>query len=111
MASTSAATRRSNRHPIIVLTADGAEDRKVEALGAGADDYVTKPFSLPDSSPASAPLRHRTYLSSVLDNDAIQVGALTIDVDAHVALLGGGVGPDAEGVRAPHPARPQRRQV
>jgi two-component system, OmpR family, KDP operon response regulator KdpE len=30
--------------PVIVLSAVGAEDRKVEALAAGADDYVTKPF-------------------------------------------------------------------
>jgi two-component system KDP operon response regulator KdpE len=30
--------------PILVLSAAGEEDRKVEALAAGADDYVTKPF-------------------------------------------------------------------
>jgi len=30
--------------PIVVLSAVGEEDRKVEALAAGADDYVTKPF-------------------------------------------------------------------
>jgi two-component system KDP operon response regulator KdpE len=30
--------------PIVVLSAVGEEDRKVEALTAGADDYVTKPF-------------------------------------------------------------------
>ena len=30
--------------PIIVLSAVGEEDAKVEALEAGADDYVTKPF-------------------------------------------------------------------
>ena len=34
--------------PIIVLSADGADDRKVAALDAGADDYVTKPFSTPE---------------------------------------------------------------
>ena len=34
--------------PVIVLTAEGAEDRKVEALDEGADDYVTKPFSTPE---------------------------------------------------------------
>ena len=31
--------------PILVLSAVGDEDRKVQALEAGADDYVTKPFS------------------------------------------------------------------
>ena len=39
--------------PIIVLSAVGEEDEKVRALEAGADDYVTKPFGSPSSSPAS----------------------------------------------------------
>jgi DNA-binding response OmpR family regulator len=32
--------------PIIVLSADGSEDRKVDALEHGADDYMTKPFGM-----------------------------------------------------------------
>src|SRR5215469_2345841 len=32
--------------PIVVLSADGSEDRKVEALDQGADDYMTKPFGM-----------------------------------------------------------------
>ena len=32
--------------PIIVLSADGSEDRKVQALDDGADDYMTKPFGM-----------------------------------------------------------------
>lgn len=32
--------------PIIVLSADGSEDRKVAALDEGADDYMTKPFGM-----------------------------------------------------------------
>jgi two-component system KDP operon response regulator KdpE len=32
--------------PIIVLSADGSENRKVDALDHGADDYVTKPFGM-----------------------------------------------------------------
>lgn len=44
--------RRWTDTPIIVLTAEGAESRKGEALDEGADDYVTKPFSTPDCSPA-----------------------------------------------------------
>ncbi|MFZ4518549.1 MAG: response regulator transcription factor [Microthrixaceae bacterium] len=34
--------------PVLVLTADGDEARKVAALDLGADDYVTKPFSMPE---------------------------------------------------------------
>jgi two-component system KDP operon response regulator KdpE len=37
--------REWSQMPIVVLSAVGEEDRKVEALAAGADDYVTKPFS------------------------------------------------------------------
>src|SRR5262249_56243913 len=33
--------------PIVVLSADGSEDRKVDALDQGADDYMTKPSGLP----------------------------------------------------------------
>lgn len=36
--------REWSEMPILVLSAVGEEDRKVEALSAGADDYVTKPF-------------------------------------------------------------------
>ncbi len=36
--------REWSEMPIVVLSAVGEEDRKVEALAAGADDYVTKPF-------------------------------------------------------------------
>ncbi len=34
--------------PIIMLTAKGQEEDKIKGLGAGADDYVTKPFSVPE---------------------------------------------------------------
>ncbi len=34
--------------PIIMLTAKGQEEDKIKGLGAGADDYVTKPFSIPE---------------------------------------------------------------
>jgi two-component system KDP operon response regulator KdpE len=38
--------KESGRLPIVMLTVQGSEDRKVEALDAGADDYITKPFQL-----------------------------------------------------------------
>jgi PleD family two-component response regulator len=39
--------------PIIVLSARHEERAKVRALDAGADDYVTKPFGMDDSSPSA----------------------------------------------------------
>ncbi len=41
-----AAVRRIDRTPILVLSVRGEEEDKVRALDLGADDYVTKPFSL-----------------------------------------------------------------
>ena len=38
--------RLSPRIPILMLTVRDSEDDKVEALDAGADDYITKPFQL-----------------------------------------------------------------
>jgi two-component system KDP operon response regulator KdpE len=53
--------RREATTPILVLSARGAEATKVEALELGADDYVTKPFSMPVSGRpcAGRPVRQR----------------------------------------------------
>ncbi len=65
--------RRWTDTPIIVLTAEGAESRKVEALDEGANDYVTKPFSTPELlARVRVALRHRR------DRDPAAVGTLTV---------------------------------
>jgi two-component system, OmpR family, KDP operon response regulator KdpE len=77
------------RAPIIVLTADGAEDRKVRALDQGADDYVTKPFSTPELlARVRVALRHREALAAIVDDGHLAVGALDIDFDARTVVLG-----------------------
>jgi two-component system KDP operon response regulator KdpE len=82
--------RRWLRTPIIVLTADGSDDRKVAALDEGADDYVTKPFSMPEFlARVRVAARHRRVLSTVVDDDCLEVGSLRIDVAAHEATLDG----------------------
>ena len=46
--------------PIIVLSADGTEDRKIAALDGGADDYMTKPFGMGElEARLRVALRHR----------------------------------------------------
>ena len=40
--------RRQHRTPVVVLSVRGGESDKIRALDLGADDYVTKPFSLPE---------------------------------------------------------------
>ena len=82
--------RRWFANPIIVLSADGAESRKVEALDAGADDYVTKPFSMPELlARLRVALRHRRLVASVADPTVLEVGDVTIDTGAHVVSVAG----------------------
>lgn len=74
--------------PIIVLTADGAEDRKIAALDGGADDYVTKPFSMGELlARVGVALRHHARRGP--DDAVLVVGDLIVDVAHHVVTLSG----------------------
>ena len=76
--------------PIIVLTAEGAESRKVEALDEGADDYVTKPFSTPELlARVRVALRHRRGASPVDEPAVLRVGDVEVDLAVHRASVGG----------------------
>src|SRR5207244_7836378 len=73
------AIRETSDVPIVVLTVRHEEDEKVEALDAGADDYVTKPFGKQEllariraalrRSPAAATTGPRTFASGDLEID------------------------------------------
>jgi two-component system, OmpR family, KDP operon response regulator KdpE len=63
--------------PVIVLSAVGEEREKVAALDAGADDYVTKPFSVDE---LLARLRAVLRRSVAASESVIRVGQLSIDV-------------------------------
>jgi len=81
--------RRFTRNPIIVVTADGAEGRKVQALTEGADDYITKPFSMPELlARIRVALRHRRLLARVVDDGRLRLGELVMDTEAHTAAVG-----------------------
>ena len=83
--------RRSVGCSIIVITADGAEDRKIVALDGGAVDYVTKPFSMDELlARIRVALRHRRAVSSIVEDSMLVVGELRIDVSAHVVFDGTG---------------------
>jgi two-component system KDP operon response regulator KdpE len=82
--------RRWYTDPILVVTADGDEARKVAALDEGADDYVTKPFSMSELlARLRVALRHREAALGGVASDEIEVGDLRIDVGGHVAELAG----------------------
>jgi two-component system KDP operon response regulator KdpE len=75
--------------PIIVLTADDTEHRKVEALDDGADDYVTKPFSTPELlARLRVALRRRRGVDGEAADPVLQVGDLLVDVPHHVVSVG-----------------------
>jgi two-component system, OmpR family, KDP operon response regulator KdpE len=82
--------RRWTANPIIVLTVEDEDRRKVEALDAGADDYVTKPFSTPELlARVRVAMRHRNALAQVVDPVFVRVGNLVLDTATHEVRLGG----------------------
>jgi two-component system KDP operon response regulator KdpE len=71
--------REWSRVPIIVISARGREADKVEALDAGADDYLTKPFGVNELfARMRVALRH-AQLAGVAGTAVLEVGSLRID--------------------------------
>jgi two-component system KDP operon response regulator KdpE len=73
--------------PIIVLSAVGDEDAKVDALAAGADDYVTKPFGPRELLARLDAVLRRTR--GVVDEPIIHADGLEIDIAAHMVKRDG----------------------
>jgi two-component system phosphate regulon response regulator PhoB/two-component system alkaline phosphatase synthesis response regulator PhoP len=73
--------------PVIMLTARGDESDKVLGLGLGADDYMTKPFSVKELiARIHAVLRRHALRETVRQ---ISLGPLLIDLDKHEVARGG----------------------
>jgi two-component system, OmpR family, response regulator len=72
------------RLPVIALTALDDIGAKVGGLDAGADDYLTKPFSVDELA-----ARIRARLRAHDEPTVLKTGALTIDLQAHRAVLHG----------------------
>ena len=80
------ADRRTRSIPVIMLTAKAAEQDKVAGLEAGADDYITKPFSPRELvARIKAVLRRR---APELTEDAVEIGGLRLDPVAHRVSAG-----------------------
>jgi DNA-binding response OmpR family regulator len=83
--------RQRSQVPIIMLTAKGSESDKVAGLEVGADDYITKPFSMREfRSRVKAALRRSRMVAPLVDQGEegpIVQGELTIDFDRRQVTL------------------------
>jgi len=81
------ALRADSAVPILVLSARGEEQTKVQALDLGADDYLTKPFGLDELLARTRALLRR--LSATSTGGAVHIGDLVVDLNARQAWRGG----------------------
>jgi DNA-binding response OmpR family regulator len=80
--------RSRSQVPIIMLTAKGSETDKVAGLEVGADDYITKPFSMREfRSRVKAALRRSRMNGKADEGGSIECGELTIDFDRRLVTL------------------------
>ncbi len=83
--------RRESDVPIIMLTAKEGEADKVAGLELGADDYMTKPFSMRELVARVRAQLRRAAKSGALSgsNEVLRGGAVELDVDAHEVRVAG----------------------
>ena len=80
--------RSRSQVPIIMLTAKGSETDKVAGLEVGADDYITKPFSMREfRSRVKAALRRSRMVGEPPEEEAIESGELKIDFGRRMVTL------------------------
>ena len=83
---------RTRTLPVIIVSARGDEFDRVIGFEMGADDYVTKPFSLRELGLRISALLRRTSPESVA-GDILEAGRVVLDLHAHVCRVNGVVVP------------------
>lgn len=74
--------------PIIILSARGQEQDKIQALDAGADDYLTKPFNVGElGARFRAVLRRKQQPAGDKEEPIFQSGDLTVDLAQHRVIV------------------------
>ncbi|HEY7523978.1 MAG TPA: response regulator transcription factor [Candidatus Limnocylindrales bacterium] len=81
--------REFSRVPILMVTARSGEADKVRGLKLGADDYITKPLSLPELIARIEAALRRAASSGTERTKRLRHGGLTVDVDEHKAYVDG----------------------
>lgn len=80
--------RAVSQVPILVLSVRDQERQKIEALDAGADDYITKPFSMNELLARVRANLRRTPKSEEV-NDVVEVGNFRIDLATRTVFVSG----------------------
>lgn len=80
--------RSKSKVPIIVLSVRGEERSKIQALDAGADDYVTKPFNMNELLARVRANLRRVEVPEA-EPETIEVGDFRIDLAGHRTLVRG----------------------
>lgn len=80
--------RKRSNVPIIMLTAKGAESDRVVGLEIGADDYLTKPFSMRELMARIRSVLRRASSPSAPAGPVLKAGDLVLDVNQYEARLG-----------------------
>jgi two-component system, OmpR family, KDP operon response regulator KdpE len=74
--------------PVIVLSIEADENRKVQLLKLGADDYMIKPFGIAELA-ARCEAALRRYHKSVDKDPVVRTGPLSVDLTTRAVVLGG----------------------
>jgi two-component system, OmpR family, KDP operon response regulator KdpE len=82
--------RKWSMTPILVLSARHSDTEKVALLDAGADDYVTKPFSTPELQARARALLRRMP-SDAASGGCLEIGSLVMNLHARTLLRDGQV--------------------
>lgn len=77
---------RGNSLPALILTASGSMDDTVRGLDSGADDYMTKPYRLPE---VAARIRALIRRSNAIADACLRHDGLYLDTRSHTATLNG----------------------
>jgi DNA-binding response OmpR family regulator len=80
--------QRDRSTPVLLLTARSSEGDKVLGLELGADDYVTKPFSLRELRARVKVLLRRVEARAAAPSGRFRIGAMTIDLDGYEVRRG-----------------------
>ncbi len=77
-----------SKKPVIMLTAKNMENDKIEGLHTGADDYITKPFSVKEVLARVTSVLRRYNISETSTEEILTVGNLKVDLNKHEVYKG-----------------------